>query len=162
MWSDSLWTFYPMGKSPSLSSGWLGPRPGKHKHLFPRLGTEIHIPRSIIFADWAIPDLLREIIWIPNKLHDVLMALQPLWALASFQFPDQFTIGRTLWTSDRPVARPLPKYRTTQTQNTHIYKPNIDALSGIRTIDHSVQASEDSSCVRPLGYRDRQLRDYTS
>jgi hypothetical protein len=26
----------------------------------------------------------------------------------------------------------------------------------IRTHDHSVHASEDSSCLRPLGYRDRQ------
>jgi hypothetical protein len=25
--------------------------------------------------------------------------------------------GRTLWTSDQPVARPLPTHRTTQTQN---------------------------------------------
>jgi hypothetical protein len=28
-----------------------------------------------------------------------------------------FTEGRTPWTSDQPVARPLPKHRTTQTQN---------------------------------------------
>jgi hypothetical protein len=38
---------------------------------------------------------------------------------------DLFRIGRTPWTSDRPVARPPPKYRTTQTQNirthTHAY-----------------------------------------
>jgi hypothetical protein len=31
---------------------------------------------------------------------------------------------------------------------------NINALSGIRTHDHSVRANEDSSCVRPLGYCD--------
>jgi hypothetical protein len=30
-----------------------------------------------------------------------LMALQPLWALAAFQPPDLFTIGRTPWTSDQ-------------------------------------------------------------
>jgi hypothetical protein len=30
---------------------------------------------------------------------------------------DLYTIGRTPWTSDRPVARPLPKYRTIQTEN---------------------------------------------
>jgi hypothetical protein len=45
------------------------------------------------------------------------MALQALWALAAIQFPDQFTIGRTFCTSDQLVARPLPKYRTTRTQN---------------------------------------------
>jgi hypothetical protein len=78
-----------------------------------------------------------------------------------------YTIGRTPWTSDRPVARPLSKHKTTQTQNkrththththtyTYTYTPNIHDLSGIRTHDHGLQASEDSSCLRPLGYRNR-------
>jgi hypothetical protein len=39
--------------------------------------------------------------------------------------------------------------------NTHT--PNIHALSGIGTHEHSVRASEDSSCLRPLGYRDRSI-----
>jgi hypothetical protein len=86
------------------------------------------------------------------------MALQPLWALASFQFPALFTINRTLWTSDQLVARTLPKHRTAQTKNKHIYTPNIHVLNGIRTHDHSIRASEDSSCLRPLGYRDRRLQ----
>jgi hypothetical protein len=30
---------------------------------------------------------------------------------------DLYTFGRTPWSSNRPVARPLPKYRTTETQN---------------------------------------------
>jgi hypothetical protein len=33
---------------------------------------------------------------------------------------------------------------------------DIHALSGIRTHDHSVRASEDSSCLRPRGHRDLQ------
>jgi hypothetical protein len=28
-------------------------------------------------------------------------------------------VGRTPWTGDQPVARPLPTHRTTQTQNKH-------------------------------------------
>jgi hypothetical protein len=28
-----------------------------------------------------------------------------------------FTVGRTLWTGDQPLARPLPTHGTTQTQN---------------------------------------------
>jgi hypothetical protein len=41
------------------------------------------------------------------------MALQPLWALASFQFPDLFIpIGRTPWTSDQLIARPVPIFWT--------------------------------------------------
>jgi hypothetical protein len=82
------------------------------------------------------------------------LALQPPWALASdFQFHDNFTDGRTPWTSDQLVARPLLKHRTTQTQNKHI--PNIHALCGIRTHDPGFRASGDSTCLRPLGYRDR-------
>jgi hypothetical protein len=68
---------------------------------------------------------------------------------------DLYTIRRTPWTSDRPVTRPLPKYRTTQTHNKRAHTPNIHSISGIRTHDHSVRASEDSSCLRSLGYRDR-------
>jgi hypothetical protein len=73
---------------------------------------------------------------------------------AVFQFYD-FTDGRTPWTSDQLVARPLPKHRTTQTQNKRIYTPNIHALSGIRTHDPGFRASSDSTCLRSLGYRDR-------
>jgi hypothetical protein len=36
-----------------------------------------------------------------------------------FQFHDHFTDGGTPWMSDQLVARPLPKHRTTQTQNKH-------------------------------------------
>jgi hypothetical protein len=56
-----------------------------------------------------------------------------------------FTDGRTPWTSsDQSVKRPLLKHGTTQTQNKHTHTPNIHALSGIRTHDPSVRASEDS------------------
>jgi hypothetical protein len=51
------------------------------------------------------------------------------WPLI-FQFHDHFTDGRTPWTSDQPVARPLPKHRTTQTQNKHILIPNTHTLCG--------------------------------
>jgi hypothetical protein len=76
------------------------------------------------------------------------MSIPPIpysYGVEVFNFSlDLYTIGRTLRISDRPIARPLSKYRTTQrTINTHA--PNIHALSGIRTHDHSVRASEDSS-----------------
>jgi hypothetical protein len=63
----------------------------------------------------------------------------------------------TLWTSDQPVVRPIPKHRTTQTQHKRIRTPNTHAFSGIPSHDPSVQASEDSSCLRPRGYCDRQM-----
>jgi hypothetical protein len=34
-----------------------------------------------------------------------------------FSFLILNTVGRTPWTGDQPVARPLPTHRTTQTQN---------------------------------------------
>jgi hypothetical protein len=68
-----------------------------------------------------------------------------------------YTVGRTPWTSDGPVARPLPKYRITHIQNKQAHTPNIHALSGIRTHDHGLRASEDSSCLRTLGYRGRLI-----
>jgi hypothetical protein len=60
-----------------------------------------------------------------------------------------FTDGRTPWTSDQLVARPLPKHGTTQT-----HTPNIHVLCWIRTHDPGFRASEDSAYLRPLGYRD--------
>lgn len=48
--------------------------------------------------------------------------------------------------SDQLVARPLPNINT-----------DIHASSVIQTHDPSVQASKDSSCLRPYGHCDRQL-----
>jgi hypothetical protein len=54
---------------------------------------------------------------------------------------------------------PQKKNRTTQTQNKHIHIPNIHALFGIRTHVPGFRANEDSSCLRPLGYRNRPLAE---
>jgi hypothetical protein len=58
---------------------------------------------------------------------------------------DLYTIGRTPWTSDRPVIRPLPKYRTTQIQeNVHTrqtsmpylgFEPTTTASERAKTVD---------------------------
>jgi hypothetical protein len=37
------------------------------------------------------------------------------WQL--FQFLNLYTVGRTPWTGDQPVSRPLPTHRATQTQD---------------------------------------------
>jgi hypothetical protein len=83
------------------------------------------------------------------------MSLQPFvgpWPLFSFLI--LYTVGRTPWTGDKPVARPLPIQRTTQTEQTHI---DIHASGGIRTHDASVQAGEDSSCLRTRGHCDLHM-----
>jgi hypothetical protein len=75
------------------------------------------------------------------------------WPLA-FQFHDNFTDGRIPWASDQLVARLLLKHRTTHTHQTSMpcvgFEPTIPAY----------RASEDSSCLRPLGYCDRHIRTY--
>jgi hypothetical protein len=70
---------------------------------------------------------------------------------------DLYAFGRTPWMSDRPVARHLPKYRTTRTQNkrTHTHTHTKHPCPMWDSNDHSVRASENSSCLRQLGYRDR-------
>jgi hypothetical protein len=39
------------------------------------------------------------------------MVLQPLWTLTGFQFLNLYTVGRTPWTRDQPIARQLPAHR---------------------------------------------------
>jgi hypothetical protein len=46
-------------------------------------------------------------------------------------------------------------------QNKYIHIPNIHALYGIRKHDPGFRASEDSTCLRPLCYRDRQVSGLT-
>jgi hypothetical protein len=69
------------------------------------------------------------------------LALQPPWALSSsFSFMIIFTDGRIPWTSDQLVARPLPKHRTTQTQNKHIHQTSMLWVGFERTIPASERA----------------------
>jgi hypothetical protein len=86
------------------------------------------------------------------------MALQPFVGPWPFlQFRSLFyTDGRTPWTSDQAVSRPLYTLRTTHTQNNA--HTDIHASSGIRTHDPSVRASEDSSRLTPRGHCDRPER----
>jgi hypothetical protein len=71
-----------------------------------------------------------------------------------FRFLILYTVRRPPWTGDQPVAKPLPTHRI----NAH--NTNIHALSGIRTHDPSVRASEDSPRLRRFrhcGHSDRPL-----
>jgi hypothetical protein len=81
----------------------------------------------------------------------------PLGLASGFQFHNHFTDGRTPLTRDQLDARSLPKRRTTQTQNKRIHTPNIHAFCGIRTYNPCFRESEDSTWLRPLGYRDRRV-----
>jgi hypothetical protein len=62
----------------------------------------------------------------------------------------------------RRVIIPLQGCYLNRGQHKHrikAYIPNIHALGGIRIYDHSVQASENSSCLRPLSYYDRHTHN---
>jgi hypothetical protein len=74
------------------------------------------------------------------------------WPLFSFLIYSQSVglLGRVISSSQSLYLNTgQHKYRKTHIHTKH------HALSGIRTHDHSVRASEDSSCFRALGYRDR-------
>jgi ribosomal protein L15 len=53
----------------------------------------------------------------------------------------------TPWTSDQPIARPLPKHGTRQTQNKRIHTLNIHALSGF---EPTIATSERVKTVHAL------------
>jgi hypothetical protein len=107
----------------------------------------------ILFFYLQRPDWLRAISSVLSNGFFFSMALPAHsgpWSLIQFR-KHSFTDGRAPWTSDQHVARPLPKQRTTQTQNKRIHTPNIHALCGIRNHEPSVRESEDSLLS---GYRD--------
>jgi hypothetical protein len=94
---------------------------------------------STYFLRTSCPDTHRIFFF-----HWLYSPLGP-WPLI-FSFMIILQTVRPHWTSDQLVARPLPKYRTTQTQNKHIHIPNIYALCGIRTHDPGFRKIEDNSC----------------
>jgi hypothetical protein len=86
---------------------------------------------------------------------DLSMTLQTFvgpWPLFSFLI--FYTVGRTPWTGDQPVARLLPAHTGHHKHRINAHT-DIHASSGIRTHDPSVRASEDSSRLRPRDHSDR-------
>jgi hypothetical protein len=72
------------------------------------------------------------------------LALAPFFSLLIL-----YRVSRTPWTGDRPVARPLPIHRTTQTQNKHTIhtsmpwvglEATIPAFEGAKTV-HALDRS---------------------
>jgi hypothetical protein len=72
------------------------------------------------------------------------MALQPLWILATFEFLNPDAGGRTPWMVYQPVARPLFKHMTAQTQNRRAqtsmsrvgFEPMIPAFEEEKTVQY--------------------------
>jgi hypothetical protein len=77
--------------------------------------------------------------------------LLPLWSW----FLSFLIILQTVGLLGRVISSSQGLYSNTE-KCTHT--SNIHALSGIRTHDPGFWASKDSTCPRPLGYRDRHLK----
>jgi hypothetical protein len=69
------------------------------------------------------------------------------------QFRNHFS--QTVGLLERVISPSQDRYLNTESPHTHT--PNIHALSGIRTHDSSVRASEDSSRLRIRGYCGRRI-----
>jgi hypothetical protein len=77
-----------------------------------------------------------------------------------FSFVIFFT--QTVWFLGRVLSPSQGRYLHTGQHKHRINAlTDIHALSGVRTHDPSVLASEDSSCLRPRGHRDRLIQ-YTT
>jgi hypothetical protein len=62
------------------------------------------------------------------------MARQPLWPWPLFQFLNLYTVGRTPWTGDEPVARPRPP-NSTQTSMPRVeFEPTIPVFERTKTV----------------------------
>jgi hypothetical protein len=72
---------------------------------------------------------------VASFIHSSMALLSFVGPWPLLQFRNLFyTDGRTPWTSDRPVARPLPKQRAAQTQNKPTHKlPCLEWVSNIRS-----------------------------
>jgi hypothetical protein len=77
------------------------------------------------------------------------LSLSPFRTCPLFQFLILYTVGRTPWTGDQPVARPLPTHRTTQAQNKRIetsmprvgFETTTQAFEGAKTVHASDRAA---------------------
>jgi hypothetical protein len=63
-------------------------------------------------------------------------------------------LTKSVWLAGRVIGPSQDLYLNT---GQHKHTPNIHDLSGIRTHDHGLRASEDSSCLRTLGYRNGRI-----
>jgi hypothetical protein len=87
--------------------------------------------------------------------HFFSMALQPFGYWPLFQFLNR--IHRWSCSLDGGSARRKAATYTEVHKQTKTHT-DIRALSGIRTHDPRVQASEDGSCLRPRGHSDRYVQ----
>jgi hypothetical protein len=81
-------------------------------------------------------------------IFSLSLALRPPWDLASdFQFHDRFTGGRTPWTSEQFVARPLPnRGQHKHSICTYTYQTSMPCVE----LEPTIPASEQVKTVHAL------------
>jgi hypothetical protein len=112
------------------------------------------------FGKCSLPwDKKRAVSLIVSCIFFLTGFTAPLGPGLCFQFPYHFTDGRTPWTSDQLVARPLPKHRTTQTQNKHIHTKHpclvwdwSERAKTVHVLDHSATVTGWVSLYRAVTY----------
>jgi hypothetical protein len=94
------------------------------------------------------------------------MTLQPfVGPCLFFSFLIFYTVGRTPWTGDQPVARPLPAHRTAQTQNKRTqtsmpwveFEPTNPAFERAKTV-HALDRAA-GHCDRQVMYLSHYIRE---
>jgi hypothetical protein len=99
---------------------------------------------------WSCCFVQRKLITI-KPLAVFSIFLLPLWSIGPIsQFLDRFTDGRTHSTGGQLVARPLPKNRTTQTQNKRIHTHKHQTSMPWVGFESMIPASERAKTVHVL------------
>jgi hypothetical protein len=120
-----------------------------------------HVPSKLFFcsrfpAEHFYISLLSHTFYMPcpshspwSDFHSFINGCTTLyWGPVLFQFRNVFyTDGKTPWTGDQPVARPLPTQNNTK-HRINVYT-DIHTSNGIRTHDPSVRAT-----AQPLSWSD--------
>jgi hypothetical protein len=97
---------------------------------------------------WSV----RPSIYLSVYLSVCLSVYSPYEPWPLFQFLNPYTVGRTPWKGDQPVAKPLPTYRTTQTQNKRTHRhpclqPTIQEFRQAKTVHATVIGSVSSTGI---------------
>jgi hypothetical protein len=83
-----------------------------------------------------------------------LWLYSPCETLPLFEFLNPYTVGRTPWTGDQPVARLLPTHTTTQTQNkrtqTSVTRVGFEPTNPVFEREKTVHALDRAATV--IGY----------
>jgi hypothetical protein len=82
------------------------------------------------------------------------------WALAAFLCSLSYTQSVELLGRGISPSQGLHLHTEQHKHRINAHNTDLHALSGIRTHDPSVRASEDSSCLRPLSHWDRRILCY--